>query len=602
MRSRSTRFIDTCAPSGTLEHGSRARARPAAPPSRSRISRAIAAGDRDVAVDEHAVDRDERPARADRGRAERRDAAPAARSRAAAHRTRRDARDGRSRSARVGVVVEEHRHRVASRPTTAPNARASSAACGAFDRRRRRARRTARRRARRGAGARRRVRRSRRARRPRPPSATTASVGIVRGRAGEREHRPVVVGVGVHVDERGAARGSATAHRGHVASFGHVDDALEHARSVGVRRSASLASDALRARAAAVRLLGRRRATRCEFETIVEHARAAERVGFDSVWLSDHLFLDLAKYGGPDTREACYEPIVTLARARARRPDVRLGTLVLLRGAAARVGARQGARDARPRLRRPPRRRSRRGLVRARVRARSAWRCRRRASALDGSTEAVDVVKGLLGGGPFTFDGGHHRAARRGRTCRRRVQQPRPRVFVGGKGDRLLRLVAAHADGWNTCWAWTPDAYRERLAVLERACEAVGRDPATVWRTLGLYALVRRGRDRSRAGGSSGCAPSHRPASRRSPTSPSSAPAGSSARRAGARAGGGVGGARRRHARARRRRGAVPGHRPRRRRAPGCGLPLNWLRLRELCGRPLSPSDHPEGYPAPYDR
>ena len=54
----------------------------------------------------------------------------------------------------------------------------------------------------------------------------------------------------------------------------------------------------------------------------------------------------------------------------------------------------------------------------------------------------------------------------------------------------MLRLVAAHADGWNTCWAWTPDAYRERLAVLERACEAVDRDPATVWRTLGLYALV----------------------------------------------------------------------------------------------------------------
>jgi alkylation response protein AidB-like acyl-CoA dehydrogenase len=33
----------------------------------------------------------------------------------------------------------------------------------------------------------------------------------------------------------------------------------------------------------------------------------------------------------------------------------------------------------------------------------------------------------------------------------------------------LLRLVAEHADGWNTCWTWTPDAYRERLAVLDAA-------------------------------------------------------------------------------------------------------------------------------------
>src|SRR5262249_13412037 len=37
---------------------------------------------------------------------------------------------------------------------------------------------------------------------------------------------------------------------------------------------------------------------------------------------------------------------------------------------------------------------------------------------------------------------------------------------------------------------WTPDAYRERLEVLTRECERAGRDPATVWRTLGLYALV----------------------------------------------------------------------------------------------------------------
>jgi alkanesulfonate monooxygenase SsuD/methylene tetrahydromethanopterin reductase-like flavin-dependent oxidoreductase (luciferase family) len=32
--------------------------------------------------------------------------------------------------------------------------------------------------------------------------------------------------------------------------------------------------------------------------------------------------------------------------------------------------------------------------------------------------------------------------------------------------------------------------YTERLAVLDRACERVGRDPATVTRTLGLTALV----------------------------------------------------------------------------------------------------------------
>src|SRR4029079_17003244 len=41
---------------------------------------------------------------------------------------------------------------------------------------------------------------------------------------------------------------------------------------------------------------------------VVEWARAAEAAGFDSLWLSDHLFLDVAKYGGPPDRQACRAP------------------------------------------------------------------------------------------------------------------------------------------------------------------------------------------------------------------------------------------------------------------------------------------------------
>ena len=65
-----------------------------------------------------------------------------------------------------------------------------------------------------------------------------------------------------------------------------------------------------------------------QFQTIVDFARVARDSGFDSVWLSDHLFLDLAKYGGGPDREACYEPVVTLAALARVVPDVRLGTLV----------------------------------------------------------------------------------------------------------------------------------------------------------------------------------------------------------------------------------------------------------------------------------
>jgi alkanesulfonate monooxygenase SsuD/methylene tetrahydromethanopterin reductase-like flavin-dependent oxidoreductase (luciferase family) len=223
------------------------------------------------------------------------------------------------------------------------------------------------------------------------------------------------------------------------------------------------------------------------YRTIVDYARTARAAGFDSVWLSDHLFLDLGKYGGPSDPEACYEPVVTLAALARHVPEVRLGTLVLceaLRPASVlakslasldricggRLDIGLGAGWYEPEyeaiglpMPRPGRR-------------------------LDRLAEALVVVQGVLSGEPFTFDGEYH-AAYDAPALPSAVQRPRPRVFVGGKGDRLLRLVARLADGWNTCWTWTPDAYRERLDVLSRACDDVGRDPATVWRSLGLYAL-----------------------------------------------------------------------------------------------------------------
>jgi probable F420-dependent oxidoreductase len=220
---------------------------------------------------------------------------------------------------------------------------------------------------------------------------------------------------------------------------------------------------------------------------VVEWARAAEASGFDSLWMSDHLFLDVAKYGGPPDREGCLDPIVALAALASEVPRVRLGTLVLceaFRPAAVlakalagldvvcdgRLDVGIGAGWYEPEYAAigmempPPRERI------ARLR------------------EAILILRDLLGGGPCTFDGLYHRADG-AVNAPPSMQQPRPPVFVGGKGDRLLSVAAEVADGWNTCWVWTADAYRQRLDVLARACEAVERDPASVTRSLGLYTL-----------------------------------------------------------------------------------------------------------------
>ncbi len=223
------------------------------------------------------------------------------------------------------------------------------------------------------------------------------------------------------------------------------------------------------------------------FETIVDYAQCAAASGYHSVWMSDHLFLDLAKYGGTPDREACFDPLVTLAALARRVPRVRLGTLVfcealrpasvlakalttLDRISGGRIDIGLGAGWYEPEY-------DAIGMSMPRPGIR-----------LDRLTEAADVLTGLLSGRELTFAGAYHRAD--GARCEPpAMQQPRPRVLIGGKGDRLLRLVAEHADGWNTCWAWTPGDYRERVEVLDRACERVGRDPSTVWRSLGLYTL-----------------------------------------------------------------------------------------------------------------
>jgi alkanesulfonate monooxygenase SsuD/methylene tetrahydromethanopterin reductase-like flavin-dependent oxidoreductase (luciferase family) len=107
---------------------------------------------------------------------------------------------------------------------------------------------------------------------------------------------------------------------------------------------------------------------------------------------------------------------------------------------------------------------------------------------IDRLDEYVSVVTAMLHHrAPVTFAGRHHSVAGA-------VNDPPPRqdrlpVFVGGRGDRLLGLVARHGVGWNTCWALTTDAYRARVAVLDRACERHGRSRADIWQSIGLYAL-----------------------------------------------------------------------------------------------------------------
>ena len=57
-------------------------------------------------------------------------------------------------------------------------------------------------------------------------------------------------------------------------------------------------------------------------------------------------------------------------------------------------------------------------------------------------------------------------------------------MLIGGSGERkTLRLVARYADACNL-FASSPDEVAHKLEVLARHCDAEGRDPSTIERTI----------------------------------------------------------------------------------------------------------------------
>ena len=226
-----------------------------------------------------------------------------------------------------------------------------------------------------------------------------------------------------------------------------------------------------------------------DLEATIAFARRAEELGFDSVWVSDHFFLDLSRYGGPARRYASLEAMTTLAAIAVETKRVRLGTLVLCEA-----------------FRHPPLLAKMAATLdivsdgRLELGVGAGWyEDEYRAFGYDFPPvgermlrlrETVEILAGMLAKERFSFEGRFYRVDDAPNEPPP-VQRPRPTVWVGGKGGpKLMRIVAEAADGWNTVWRWTPAAYAERVEELARACSRAGRDPATVRRSLGLYTVV----------------------------------------------------------------------------------------------------------------
>ena len=103
--------------------------------------------------------------------------------------------------------------------------------------------------------------------------------------------------------------------------------------------------------------------------------------------------------------------------------------------------------------------------------------------------EGLQVTVPLLREGLVNFTGEYHRAIDADLRPRP-IREGGPPILIAGKQPRMLELVVRDADQWNAAWYGNPDEadeLRERLTRLRAALDAVGRDPATLTLTAGIF-------------------------------------------------------------------------------------------------------------------
>jgi alkanesulfonate monooxygenase SsuD/methylene tetrahydromethanopterin reductase-like flavin-dependent oxidoreductase (luciferase family) len=110
------------------------------------------------------------------------------------------------------------------------------------------------------------------------------------------------------------------------------------------------------------------------------------------------------------------------------------------------------------------------------------------AHAVGSLAEACTVIRRLwTETEPFDFHGSYlHLTGAFGNP--KRVQRPHPPILIGGRSARTLRVVAEHAHLWNFPGLGIDDVDDAigRSALLDRYCAEIGRDPASITRSIHL--------------------------------------------------------------------------------------------------------------------
>jgi F420-dependent oxidoreductase-like protein len=228
---------------------------------------------------------------------------------------------------------------------------------------------------------------------------------------------------------------------------------------------------------------------RPSYSLIKEEVMTTERLGFDSVWLSDHVFGLIGSPANP-----FYECWTTTSALVADTQRVKLGQLVLCNpfrhpSLLAKMGATlDSISDGRLIL----------GLGTGWAKnefngygylfEKPATRVRRVA-------EAAQIIRKMWTMKSASFKGRHYEIDN-AYCSPKPVQKPHPPIMIAGSGEQLtLKTVARYADWSNfTAWFGSSEEFRGKVDVLSKHCDAVDRDIGEITKSFAVYVLI--GEDR----------------------------------------------------------------------------------------------------------
>lgn len=99
--------------------------------------------------------------------------------------------------------------------------------------------------------------------------------------------------------------------------------------------------------------------------------------------------------------------------------------------------------------------------------------------------ETVGLLRVMWTQSPASYQGHYYRVE--GAYCEPRPEPPPP-IMIGANGEKILKVVARLADGWNTGWPFP--IYQERYDLLRRECDEIDRDINEIERSVYAHAWL----------------------------------------------------------------------------------------------------------------